>query len=176
MAEQKKMWPVWSVIILIIAYLGYLHFADRPKTGYVLIQDVYNQFEMKKELQKKFETSHGARQKVLDSTLAILRMLNRKINDEKGKDTGDIGTFRRMRVEYMEKKSQMAGDDSAQTKQYDTEIITQLNQYIKDYAKENGYQYIFGNGGNGSLMAADESVNITGPVTQYVNEKYAGKK
>ncbi|HXB13983.1 MAG TPA: OmpH family outer membrane protein [Bacteroidia bacterium] len=175
MAEFKKMWPMWSLIAAIIVYLAYQHFVNREKTGYIIIQDAYNQFEMKKEMQKKFEISHGARKRIIDSTAMVVRMLGQKIDGEKGKDTADINLFRRKRSEYFEHKRQIDQDDSAQLKQCDEEILTQLNQYIKDFGKENHYQYIFGNG-NGSLLAADESANVTAEVSKYVNERYEGKK
>lgn len=166
---------LWSLLLLMAAYLVFMHFSSHTKTGYVLIQDVYNQFGLKKDLQKKYESSHNARKKVLDSLAADIRMLGQKIDGEKGKDTSDLGLFRRKRIFYFENKQHLDQDDSAQMKQYDDQILGQLNQYIKDYGNDNHYQYIFGNA-SGSIMQADESLNLTVPITQYVNERYAGKK
>ena len=102
-------------------------------------------------------------------------MLGQKIDAEKGKDTSDLGVFRRKRIYYYNNKQRLDQDDSAQMKQYDDQILSQLNQYVKDYGNENHYQYIFGNTA-GSIMQADETLNLTAPITQYVNERYAGKK
>lgn len=167
---------LWIAIILIAGFIVYQHFTARTKAGYVIIQDIYNQFDLKKDLQKKYEVSHSARKKRLDSIAMNVRMIGEKIDAEKGKDTADIGLYKRMRIEYFENKQRLEQDDSTQLKQYDDEILGRLNQYIKDYGNENHYQFIFGNAGNGSLMQADESLNITALVTQYVNERYAGKK
>lgn len=163
------------VILLIIGFLAYQHFTGRTKTGFVLIQEVYTRFDLKKDLQKKYESSHNFRKKILDSLAADIRMLGQKIDGEKGKDTADLGLFRRKRYYYFENKQRLGQDDSAQMKQYDDQILNQLNQYVKDYGNENHYQYIFGNTG-GSIMEADESLDLTAPITQYVNERYAGKK
>ncbi len=167
---------LYSIISLMVAYLAYDRFWGGTKTGYVIILDVYNQFSMKKELQKKYESSHSARKKIVDSLAMAVRMLAQKIQAEKVRDTSDIRIFNEKRMEYFERKHMIAQDDSAQMKQYDESILNQINQYVKDYAKENHYKYIFGNGGNGDLMAADESENITAAVTQYINERYEGKK
>jgi len=59
--------------------------------------------------------------------------------------------------------------------QYDKEILAQLNQYVRDFGAKNNYEYIFGNDGNGSLMYAQESNDLTRQVTEYINQKYAGK-
>ncbi len=166
---------MWTAILLIAAYLTYNYFAHGSKMGYVIIGDVYSQFALKKEMQAKYEHSHNARKKVLDSMAMNIKALGERIDAEKGKDTSDIRTFKMKRMEFYERNRQIGQDDSAQLKQYDDEILSQLNQYIKDYGKENHYQFIFGNA-SGALMAADESLNITAQVTQYVNEKYNGKK
>jgi|ERR1700739_88775 len=164
------------VVCLMLVYMGYERFIGEPKTGYVIILDMYNQFSMKKELQKKYETSHNMRKKVIDSLAMNVRMLGQQLQAEKKKDTSEIRLFNEKRMEYFEKKQSLGQDDSVQMKQYDESILNQINQYVKDYAKENHYKYIFGNGGNGELMAADESENITAAVTQYINERYEGKK
>jgi len=162
-------------ILLIVGFLAFEHFTSRSKTGFVIIQDIYNQFGLKKDLQKKYEVSHNSRKRILDSLAADIRMLGQKIDAQKGKDTSDLGAFRRKRIFYFENKQRLNQDDSAQMKQYDDQILGQLNQYIKDYGNENHYQYIFGNTA-GSVMQADETLNLTAPLTQYVNERYAGKK
>jgi outer membrane protein len=173
--DKIKSIMIWLVLGLIVVYLAFEHFAGRPKTGFIIIQDIYSQFEMKKELQKKYESAHNTRKRIADSMVMSIRMLGQKIDAEKGKDTSDISHFKAMRMDYYERKQRSDQDDSAQSKQYDDAILNQLNQYVKDYGKENHYEYIFGNG-NGSLMDADESKNITAQVTQYVNQRYEGKK
>jgi outer membrane protein len=67
-------------------------------------------------------------------------------------------------------------DNQVQTKKYDEEIITQLNQYVQDYGKEMGYAYIYGNNGEGSLMYADDARVITREMIEYVNNRYKGVK
>ena len=173
---MRKMLPLWTLVLLIIAYLVYQHFFERNKTGYVLIQDVYSQFNLKKDMQKNFEKSHNTRKKILDSLVSDIGVIGRRIDADKGKDTAAKHLYLEKRFEYFETKRRLEQDDSSQMKQYDEEILGQLNQYIKDYAKEHHYQYIFGNGAGGSLVAADEGLNITAPITQYVNQRYEGKK
>lgn len=167
--------PMWIIIIAIVGYLVFDHFSKNEKTGYIIVQDVYNQFALKKDMQMRYGKSHDARKRILDSMAVNIKVLGERIDMEKGKDTSDIREFRMKRMEYYERGKQLNEDDSAQLKQCDNEILSQLNQYIKDYGRENHYQYIFGNGNSG-LVTADDSKNITAQVTEYVNERYAGKK
>jgi outer membrane protein len=80
-----------------------------------------------------------------------------------------------MKQAYFTKEKQYADDNAAQAQQYTDEVWKQLNQYIKEFGIENGYDYIIGANGEGSLMYAKEQHDISKELTLYVNEKYAGK-
>ncbi len=147
----------------------------KPKTGYILIHDVYQKFEMKNELEKKYKYTHDERQKILDSLGIQLRLLANKIESDKGKIKSEVDFYNYKREEYLHKKSEMEEDNTQMSEQFDAAILKQLNQYVREYGKINGYEYIFGNDSNGSLMYAVESNNITLQVTEFINLKYAGK-
>lgn len=164
--------------VLFLALFGWITYEKltEPKTAYVLITDVYNGFDMKKEMEQKFTKTKDARQKVLDSLEFELKMLVNKIEADNKKDEAEIQNFNEKKAEYLHRKQQLEQDNDALGKEYDQQILTQLNQSLKDYGKENGYQYIFGNDGNGSLLYAEENKNITTEVIPYINAKYKGLK
>ncbi|HZK64303.1 MAG TPA: OmpH family outer membrane protein [Puia sp.] len=164
--------------LLFLLSLGwgiYMHFSA-PKTAFIIIQDVYNGYDMKKEMEKKFNQTKDARQKILDSLAFELNILGKKVQDEHEKNPANLEQFKSRREEYLQRKQNSEEDNNQLSKQYDQEILTQLNQYVKDYGKENGYTYIFGNDGNGSLMYAKEGKDISKQVIEYINEKYKGVK
>lgn len=162
--------------ILLIAAIGLIIHQNRsiPKTGYIIIQDVYNGFDMKKEIEKKYLKTKDARDKILDSLAFEVKLIANKVKAENEKNQATIDNFNMKRDEYFQRKQTYDEDNAALTKQYDQEILTQLNQYIKDYAEENNYTYVFGNDGNGSLLYGIEALNITKEVSAYVNNKYKG--
>jgi outer membrane protein len=164
-------WLIGFAAIAGLACSAWLFFT-RPKTGYIMIREVYDNFELKKDLQKKFEGTDMARKKVLDSLELALNLLGRSIEQEKGKDQGKINVFNLKREEYFQRKRMIEEDNAQLSSQYDKEILGQLNQYVGDFGKERGYTYIFGNDGNGSLMHADEACNLTKEVSAYINNKY----
>ena len=167
------------VLFLLLAGLGsfqvYSYF-NRPKTAYIIIKDVYDAFTLKKELEKKFTGIRDAREKILDSLAVTVKLIAKQIDNEKGKDKGHIELYNLKREDFFKKKKAMGEDNDQLTKQYDQEIVTQLNQYVKDYGAENGYIYIYGSDGNGSLMYAREEANISKQVIAYINRKYRGEK
>ncbi|MCW3084173.1 MAG: hypothetical protein JWP12_1539 [Bacteroidetes bacterium] len=148
---------------------------QKPKNGYVLISEVYNGFEMKKEMEKKFLLVKNSREKILDSLELELKILGARIQKENEKNPATIAEFTTRRDEYVERKKTYEEDNNALSQKYDKEILAQLNQYVKNYGEENKYAYIFGSDGNGSLMYANEGDNITKEVIIYINNKYKGE-
>jgi len=159
--------------IVIGAAIAHLELS-RKKTGYVLINDLYSKFELRKEYTQKFERTKNERQKILDSLAINLRILANQIQQEKMKNKERIDTYNYKREDFLQKQKTFDEDNAQLIKQYDEQILSQLNQYVKEYGERNGYDYIFGNDGNGSLMYAYESDNVTPHVLAYINTKYQG--
>jgi outer membrane protein len=171
---SKKITLLFSAFLICTVALVIYQIKSQPKTGYVLIQDLYNGFEMKKEMEKKYKITKDARDKILDSLSFELKMIANQIQSEEEKNKETIKKFEIKREEYFQKKQAFEEDNEMLTKKYDQEILTQLNQYVKDYSSAQGYTYVFGNDGNGSLMYGNEDNNITKEVVEYINNKYKG--
>ena len=173
---QKNKLTLFLFVLLasVIAWI-IINQKQPPKTGFVYIQEVYNGFEMKKEQEKKFLQVKNARDKILDSLELELKILGAKIDSEKEKNKTTIEIFTTKRGEYLTRKKNYEEDNDALSKKYDKEIISQLNQYVKDYGEKNGYTYIWGNDGNGSLMYANELNNVTKEIIVFINRKYRGE-
>jgi len=159
--------------VFVVAVVIHLELS-RKKTGYVLINDLYSKFELQKEYTQKFERTKNERQKILDSLAINLRILANQIQEEKMKDKERIDAYNYQREAYLQKQKTFEEDNAQLVKQYDEQILNQLNQYVKEYGERNGYDYIFGNDGNGSLMYAYESDNVTPHVLSFINKKYQG--
>lgn len=164
-----------SLLIIALSLLGWMYF-DNPKTGYVVIGQVFESFEMKKEMQKKYENSKNAAQKIIDSLQFELQVTADKFDKEKNPDKEEVMRFEQKRDEFFKRRQKFEEDVKSMSAEFDKQILTQLNQYAQDYGKAHGYTYIFGNDNNGSLMYAKEAEDITKEVIQYINEKYQGKK
>lgn len=149
--------------------------SGNSKLGWVNINEIYTEFVFKKELEKKLLETKQARKGILDSLELELKILSKEIQSENGKSKERIALFEVKRENYLNKKQQLEDDNSVMEGQYNEQILNQLNQYLKDYGKENKFRYIFGTSGSGSLMYAEEADDITKDVIVYINEKYKGK-
>ena len=145
-----------------------------PKLAWVDFNKVYNEFQYKKELEAKFTKTQEARKKVIDSLELDLKMLYSQLqNDSKNKEK--LSEFDVKRQDFMDKKGRLEEDGQHNQQNYQEQILNQLNQYVKDYGKEKGYSMILGADGSGTLMYAQEGIDITEVVIKYINNKYKGQ-
>jgi outer membrane protein len=154
----KNVLPIIN-LVLILGLASYVLFSDRSeKKAYVLNQRVFDEFTGKKELEDKLRSLRSSHKRILDS-LAV------SIRSQKNNAQG-IGQYQATLTQF-EAQQQEVSD------RYTSDIWKRINQYITDYGKENDYTFIFGATGDGGLMFADDAVNITDPVIQYINQRYA---
>jgi len=168
----KKIILYASLIVLLGSITSFITF-NRLKVAYVNTYSVYNDFKLKKELEEKLNKTQLTRKVLLDSLRVKIQMASL----DKSK-YGEKDFFLRMEEQkqaYFAKEKQYTEDNAAQAQKYTDEVWKQLNQYIKEFGAENGYDYIIGANGEGNLMFAKEKHDISKDVIKYVNEKYQGK-
>ncbi|MBS1636572.1 MAG: OmpH family outer membrane protein [Bacteroidetes bacterium] len=161
-----------SGLILLLGLNLYLlvELKMKKRVVYVNTYELYNQFTLKKELEKKLESTQIAKKVVMDSLKA---QLNYATSVEKPTEA-DVKHARDIEAQLYYKEKQFREEDEQQAQQYTNQVWEQLNQYMKDYGKEKGYSFILGANGQGNLMYAEETGDVTKEVVTYVNEKYKG--
>src|SRR4051812_40098192 len=102
MLAKNKFTLVFAV--LLIAAIGWIFYQNQsmPKTGFIIIQDVYNDFQMKKEIEKKYLQTKNARDKILDSLAFEVKILANKVKAEQEKNQTTIENFNSKRDEYFQ--------------------------------------------------------------------------
>ena len=161
------------MIIGIVGFLIYMHLT-KPKTAYVNTIELYNDFLLKEELEENMIATQKARERILDSLKLDLQSMATRLEAQDVREQEEINHWEFLRKQYLLKKDHFEEDNIAMGEKYTDQIWKQLNQYIKDYGTTNGYEYIFGADGQGKLMHATESNNITSEVLVYINERYQG--
>lgn len=53
-------------------------------------------------------------------------------------------------------------------------LVKRIKEYIKEYGKKNGYDYIYGTGDAATVLYAKESYDITAAIIKDLNENYKG--
>lgn len=166
----------WIVLSAVLG-LGLLYqiFGNKNelKTAYVTNAKLYAEFQMSKDLTNKLQQVQLARKNILDSLTMRLTLLEKKLVENKASKE-EANEFDNLRNEYTLKNQQFVEDNNMVSQQYQEQIANQLNQYLKDFTEQNGYDYVFGATGDGSLMGAKDVYNITDMVLSYANQRYKG--
>ncbi len=152
-------WILLIANLLILGGIGYYAFSVRNrKAAFIVNQRVFSEFLGKKELEKKLNDLRTRNNKSVDSLTTLIRLSNNQMA---------VGTYQEGidNIKLMEEQL---------SSQYTADIWKQINQWVNEYGKKKGYDFILGAAGNGSLMYASEIHNITDQVIVFINKKYQG--
>lgn len=69
-------------------------------------------------------------------------------------------------------QKQLAEEDKKSTQT----VVNDINDFVKEYGKDKGYNIIFGAVGNGNIMYAKEGTNLTPKLIDLINAEFEGKK
>lgn len=159
------------LICILLSASAYLCFFTE-KIAYINTSEVYDEFQLKKDLEAKLKTITQTRKAIADSLKLNLQMFANSVDK---KSAESINKFNLMREQYLQKENQFKEDNENLAQSYREQIWKQLNQYVNDYGKAHGYSFIHGASGNGSLMYAQDKFEITKELIEYANEKYKGE-
>ena len=156
--------------------ITYVVMKDREtKIAFIQVNKVYVEFRLTKELDAKIKSTQQIRKNIIDSLGMELDIVSRKLSVDI-KNTELQKTFYMKKQEYLEKEKSFMQDNESQMAICNEQIFKQLNQYMEDYKDESGYDLILGATGDGVVMAANDKLDISQSMIDYVNEKYKGIK
>ncbi len=141
---------------------------------------LYNEFEMKKQLEGQMTNVVDLRQKTLDSLELSLNILSRNLQNMDAKANEEVysnkaNEFEVRRQQYLNEQKAIAQNNDAMQQQYNEQIWKQLNQYVEDYGKANNIECIIGGDGSGNVMYSETGLDLTEEVVVYCNERYHGE-
>ncbi len=174
---------IWKVFgiggALVIVGAVFLFATGVQKTKKMAFVDnirLFNEFNLKKEIEKEITITSTARKNKLDSMRLSLELFRKQIESTKTINKDAVRNFETSKQQYLLKEEQMQEDNRAMARKGDEQVWKQLNEYVKEYGKQSGYEFLLGTNGEGNLMYANERNDVTSEVIKFVNEKYTGKK
>ena len=141
-----------------------------PKTAYVSTQMVFDGFSYTQEIEAKLAKIKTRRSQTLDSLKLQVQQVYKA--SQEGDRVSD--ELERLQEEYFMREAHFEEDNQRLVQAYNQQIWKQLNQYVQEYGEQKGYQYIHGTKGDGNLMYAQASKNITEQIISYANARYEG--
>lgn len=75
---------------------------------------------------------------------------------------------------FISKREEFDQFNKAFAQEESSKIWLRINNYTKEFSKENNYKLIIGSSNQGNVLFADESIDITTELLYYINKKYDG--
>ena len=143
------------------------------KNAVVDVTKLYSEFQMTKELEQSLEQNLNAKNVIMDSLKFAIQRLEVQLNA----NATDllIQQYELKKQEYVYTEQKFIQENERLSQQYYEQALKQINAYVQDYGKEQGYSYIFGATGSGSIMYTNEANDLTEELIAFINQKYQGK-
>jgi outer membrane protein len=156
-----------SILALIISLVAVVFtFYTNTKVERVVVVDVirvFDEFKLKKDLEKRVEAPLSALSGQIDSLKALFEQAQQR-NDEKAVQGYGQDLYQ------LQQQAQNAYELS--NKNINEQVWKRLNPLIDEFGKVNNYKVIIGANGMGSVLYNDKAIDRTDALIKYVNSKY----
>lgn len=142
--------------------------SPKEKMGYVITQKVFEKYQGAIEMNAKMKKEQDSKNLFLDSLRLDLSVTEAKAGKESL-------LFTKKKESYAKIYEQMVKSNQYKVQETKDGVWKQINQYISEYGKEKGYRFILGATGDGNLMYADSTADLTNEIIIYANKKYSGE-
>ena len=179
--KGKHLIPILLInVITMVGVYFLLHYFTATKIGFVRSYDLVYEYEGTKEAMVKFERQKSEWQGNVDTLKADWQ---KSINQYNADYQFLSGQERASREDMLNRqKQQMDMYEQAIDKKIQDEdskmmeaVLNQVNAFVEDYARDNGYEIILGTTTSGSLLYGEEGMDITEQVLASLNQKYRGE-
>lgn len=174
---KTKIGNIWSITMSTLALFGVLYIMmskEEKKTAFFMSSEVYNEFDYKNELEADLMAFNESVVRSIDSLEQDLQMTVQYLKSISPSEEQMI-LFERKQQYFFETKTLVEQKYDEKAQESYSLIWDRINGYVQDFGKDNEYVYIFGANGDGTMMYADESENITAELITHINSKYAGE-
>lgn len=177
---MKKISLPLDLIAFVLSIIAFFNTQNSSELVYVDVNKLLDGYKRTKVVRAAFETKAKTLTANVDSLLA-------------GWQT-DLKIYEKERSKYSKKelalKQELLGNKQQQINNYQQAIqkqvqeedkkatqtvINDINDFVKEYGKKNGYKIIFGAGGSGNIMYADQTSDLTEIVLEGLNAEFEGK-
>ncbi len=154
----------WVLVIWLLGITVFMVMAYSSKpAAYVDLNQVYQNFDLTKELTEKYDHVKSLRKIHLDSLEVEILKLDKE-SEKYNKYASLYGSYQQDYTQEIERLGL----------QYDDQIWKQINTYVKDFGSHSKYDIILGVKGEGQVMYGAQDLDVTDEMLTYINKKYEG--
>lgn len=167
-----------KIIYLAVALVGFTSCQQQQKIGFVNNSEVINKYQMKIDIEEKFDQKDQAYKKRTDSiglayqqdALKTQEELS-KLPNEKQREGSQAFTQKWQSVQQELQLEQQKMQQEF-NKEIDS-VLETVKGFVSDYGKANGYTFILGKNEAGSVMYGAETQDLTQTIIEALNAEYS---
>lgn len=159
--KGKAGYIVVALLVIAVGYLLYDRTGDE-EIKFVAMSKIYADSKVKKKYEQEliaFETQSNTELKRMDEEIKLQEIDG--LNQE---------SLFQLKNQLQQKRELLTNQYQQKSEELQGKVWNHINSRIEEYGKLKGYKYILGGTGNGAIMYANESDNITEEVLKYVNQ------
>lgn len=177
---QRFLVGIGVLNLLAIITLSVIVFNNNQKVVYVDSSKLLNNYKGMQAARAAYQTKAGAWKSNIDTLASEVQQLIFKYEKESSSLTIKE---RQLSQELIRNKQKQLADYqqamNTQAQQEDarmtSDVVVQVNAYLKKYGESKGYTVILAATEYGNLAYADEGLDITDEVLEGLNKEYSGK-
>src|SRR5690606_32955670 len=136
-----------NIIYLVLLMIAFTSCQNQAKIGYVDNGKIINDYQMKKDLEARFQITEQSFRKKFDSIENSFQFQAQKFQEENTKmapaKAQEVYQQLSQQRQMIDQQKQVEAQQFQQAFQTEIDtIIVKIKDYVKDYGKKNGYEYI----------------------------------
>ncbi|MFV0571399.1 MAG: OmpH family outer membrane protein [Xanthomarina gelatinilytica] len=169
-----------AVLAILISIFSFFYLKSQSELVYVDVNKLMDGYKRTKVVRAQFEEKAKTLNANVDSLMTDWQKELKSYEKERSK----------MSAKELELKQELLGNKQQQINNYQQVIqkqiqeedkkatqtvINDINDYVKEYGKNQGYKIIFGASGGGNIMYADHVTDLTDDILEGLNAEFEGK-
>lgn len=168
---------IHATLIAIILFSSLVSCDSKNKIGFVKSQELVYGYQGMKEAKQKFEDEKLSVQESIDSLISDYRISVQNYENDKLSlsITEQQQRENLLNIQYQRVAKRNAGIEQnlkAREDQIMTGVLNQINSFVEQYGKANGYDLILGTTLSGSVLYGNEAIDLTKIILKDLNKNY----
>lgn len=154
--------------------------ANGFKTAYIDTEELMKEYQEFKDFEAKFKTMSDKMKNELESDAK--KFQNDVLDLQKNAQSKGMEWAQKRQLELERRQQTLAEKEQNYMKKFQDEsaverdsMVSKMKSFIKDYGKEQGYDYIYGTGDAASVLYGKEEYNLTKEVLALLHKQYEEK-
>lgn len=166
-----------AVIALAASVFSFFYFQSRPELVYVDVNKLLEGYKRTQTERESFNKKSAILKANADS---LVTDWQQELKDYEKERASLTKKEQELRQKLLANKQQQVNNYQQAIQQKIREedrkitqtVINDINDYVKEHGKKKGYTIIFGAGGSGNIMYADQASDLTDEILEGLNKAY----